>query len=528
GANNNANGEVHYQIQGNAIIANRNGQQQQVANIDPVDGFVVVSPEEIRTANALAKEREAEKARKEAVKKIKEARAKRVAGVQKVGDAAFGAAATIIGAIDKDSAEIVTFAQHLFDIGTGIGMGVNGDPAGFATAITSSVKILQFAGVIPVKKEVTLADLQDKVMEVNGLVRSLSTKVDKLNNKLALSDWRANDAKLRKLEDDCASMAAFVDLATTVAAEMGYPAPTVNPTEADADAYGNILTSILRSYEKQGVTEFQGVSATMNSIKNDFEDVVVAFSYEGDQSPLCSFDEWWNSRYNWDSQAYSVKNAYKMGIQYDLAKAHSYLQSWYGVGKTPAALAGSFKRYEQAQEAIKNHDCGKSPTEVNNLVKEFREINLHSSTLGITAKKASLLFSLYRNDESMADQTAQAYVNLLDGRSVKEDLELAGLQLMTTKDLSPYANDESNKKEPKGIGIRCSWACTTGGFSKMWTTVKKWGGATPIYSYDSWVRYIAWDGSLATEKSWAGEARADGRTQFETEKTGIFTFAWIR
>ncbi|MDO4538085.1 MAG: hypothetical protein Q4B54_07975, partial [Coriobacteriales bacterium] len=515
-ANNANGGGAHYREQNGGIMANVNGGEQRVGDVNAADGYVNIE--------LTAREKfdlSLAKARKERAKKLAEKRVKKAAGVKAIGDYTLGTAANMLSGVNEKAASAVTLAQRLFDIGIGVFMGANGDIAGFATAMDSTVKILQFAGVLPTQKEVTLADLQDKIMEVNGLVRDLSTKVDKLSTKLALSDWKANDAKLRKLEDDLESMDAYLDLAAIIADELGFPAPTENITEEDAKAYQTILASIVKKYEKEGVADFQGASKVAENVKDDFEDAVVAFSYAGEQNPLCSFDEWWNARYNWDSQAYSIKSGYKMGVDFDLTHAYCNLHVWYQIDKFPTAFTGSLRRYEEAKKAISSHSSGPSPDEVKKKLSEHQDINLHSSSLGFTSHYPRLVFSLFRSDGSRNDNMMEPYRNLLDGRTVKKDLDIAGLSLLYDKTFADWINSSKNVREPRGIGFRVDYHCTNSGLMKLLKNE---------YEYDTWVRYMTWEGDIKSEKCFSSKALGEGPNRllaYDDTTTYNFTFIWL-
>lgn len=226
------------------------------------------------------------------------------------------------------------------------------------------------------------------------------------------------------------------------------------------------LVKLMREEDERGNRDFRDFSDLVSSIRQNYEIVTVECAKQGGASPFYAFDSYWALHFNFDTQGYYLRQAYRTNAEYQLKRAYALLGLYYDIPQAiqedenePYTLA-----LKDALNGIDALPAGLSPEDVrgaaSGMAGFFYTAPVHSYTLNRDFRR-----SLFRNTlasigvgDHYSEGEIKAYCARLHGRTVAEDLRLAGLMI----DYDPswntwYANrGSSTRVSPQsyvGLGV---------------------------------------------------------------------------
>jgi len=264
----------------------------------------------------------------------------------------------------------------------------------------------------------------------------------------ALFEWDAEEAVARQAhaawEEECTRLRQEYDQQVAEAEAWDEDAAVAEweaAQDADANAYMQRLVHIMEEEEKAGNKDFKNFSKTMDAIESNFKLVAVECAKREGSSPFHAFDSYWARHFNFDTQGYYLRQAYRTNAEFQLRRGYALLASYYDMASYSGGEDDTDPRESLttaltgALRGIEALPAGNSPDDLLGAAFVTRGFylnrNVYSYTLGrsfnLTMFKPSLATTGV--GDFYTDEQVKAYCSRLHGRTVAEDLRLAGLML---------------------------------------------------------------------------------------------------
>ena len=114
----------------------------------------------------------------------------------------------------------------------------------------------------------------------------------------------------------------------------------------------NALVTLMRDEDQRGNRDFRDISSLVNSIRQNFETVAVECAKQGGSSPFYAFDSYWAMHFNFDTQGYFLRQAYRTNAEAQLKRAYAILGVYYDIPN--AANTGEDEPYTAALKSALN------------------------------------------------------------------------------------------------------------------------------------------------------------------------------
>ena len=271
-----------------------------------------------------------------------------------------------------------------------------------------------------------------------------------------------------------------------------------NAKESAGKDIDTILVKLMRDEDAKGNRDFRDYAQYASDIRHNFETVAVECAKKEGASPFTAFDSYWNLYFNWETQGYYLRQAYRTRAQYTLKRAYALLGLHYGFAANPndpTAAKPLTKALRDALNGIDALPAGTDPATVN----ADGEYAVKCLINGRTAKRGGAHF--FAEGNMLSEDQAKQYVSRLHGKNVKEDLQLAGLYSPKMDADFVQCPDGKSWWRVAGIGIRAERSDAT-------TKLQRFFGADNYHHF--WTRILNWDGSLQTVKTGDDEGKCLG------------------
>ena len=236
-----------------------------------------------------------------------------------------------------------------------------------------------------------------------------------------------------------------------------------------------VITKVMRDENAAGNTDFQDYSSFMTSIRQNFETVATECAKKGGASPFHAFDSYWALHFNFDTQGYYLRQAYRTAAEYQLKRAYSLMGIYFDI---PTAVEESIKKnngenkepytvaLQAALKGIEALPAGTSPEDVRGETSAsglhlYYKAPVHSYTLNRDFKRSLCLWSLASvgDGNHFTDKEIAAYCKRLHGRTVAEDLKLAGIMHEDIEGWNAFFVSHNHKERVSresyvGLGVR--------------------------------------------------------------------------
>lgn len=213
-------------------------------------------------------------------------------------------------------------------------------------------------------------------------------------------------------------------------------------SDAESAAYLRRIVDIAEEQEREGNREFKNFTKTMDAIESNFKLVAVECAKNEGSSPFYAFDSYWDSYFNFETQGWYLRQAYRTNAEYELKRSYALLASYYDIasydgladeGDPRESLTSALGRALAGIDAL---SAGKSPEMIAGSMNANRSTLYYDTTVWCRTLGRSFNRTLAR--ESLAsigigdhytDDQVRAYCANLHGRTVAEDLRLAGIMV---------------------------------------------------------------------------------------------------
>ena len=295
-------------------------------------------------------------------------------------------------------------------------------------------------------------DVALDVKDLQGLTTAMSMQLDETTMQAYRNGLQPFDNAVIALDTDAEILQEMLVTGATILQGQGINAPAENATDAERQEY---ISKLIATIEEQQNTnpDLKNFDSIMNDLINNYTLVTGELSKTNDFSPLTAYDNYWNTYFNWESQGYALRAAYRGNAEYQVKRAYALIALYYNIGTGNTAV--TYKKYGQllndALTQIEQNGPGISPQVVadnwsqihmNYEHVEGYKLGLENGLYSGTFDKR--LYEMYdtspqytgdgtKNGVNVSTGIVEKYVSKFHGKTLREDMALAGMS-----DISSY------------------------------------------------------------------------------------------
>ncbi len=383
------------------------------------------------------------------VKYMKETAAKQVK--YKNYDAIASYTSQLAKQMDSDLAMVADFGTSVYGI---VRAYYTGDITAGLAGITGMLGMFGIGGPSGVTNEQILSAIQDlslQVQDLRLLTMAMSAQLDETTKQAYRNGLQPFDNAMIALDTDAEILQRMLVTGAKLLAQQGTPAPAEGASAEEEQAYTAKLIAFIQENESTN-PDLKDFTKTMDDLKQNYVNVAGELGKAKDFSPLTAYDNYWNLYFNFESQGYSLRAAYRANAEFEIKRAYSLISLYYNIGTGNTAV--TYQEYGQllanALTAIEENGPGISPEAASQqesmycygLEKNVKSIEVVNNPLDFDYKKSKV-----------GERQVSQYLEKMHGRTPQQDLELAGLwkddylhgASKDTKGLAYNYRDDDNK-----------------------------------------------------------------------------------
>ena len=335
--------------------------------------------------------------------------------------------------IDSDAGKVAEYGKGVYDI---VKSCYKCDIGGI---YKSGKNFLKLIGVIKTStaNETTLADISQQISELKEVVDIMRKDMKNIEQQSYKNGFQTFDNGIIALDTNATTIQNMYAKAAELAEKQGIYAPADDASYEEHMAYNEALIEIASR-------KIKSFDATMENLRQNYILVAGEAGKGANISPFTTYDSYVNNTFNWDTQGYYARRAYRSNAEYQLKRAYAQLAVYFNIGCEDNLIMNAQGEEEdmysayteqlaQALNAIEENGPGMAPWDIskdNSCPEKTR--SAHCYTLN---KDAFCLWQHVQGSSNciMSGDRLNDYVSRLNGRSVKEDLELAGFSIANTE-----------------------------------------------------------------------------------------------
>ena len=362
---------------------------------------------------------------------------------------------------------------------------------------------------------------------MNVLLNAMDQKLDTAIKNQYKQMTQGYENALDALKTDCIRAEKMLQGAKDIYVSQGNKVPGKNATIDELKAYNSALIKIMMEEEKKGNSGFRGYTALINRIESNYILVTTETSKNWDKNPIFYNDSAWSQYFNYDSEGYYLRQAYRNNVKYRISTAYAVLSLYYEIPANADRYNDLTMRMKTSMDTIDAHPAGPEPSDISNFDYYDKYVvypydRTYSSTFkkvvrgfewpanGISSKQGqygTIKVGYWSGDPTQKitspikydANTYKLYMSKLHGKSVWDDLVLAFPCMAVVK--------ENNWKD-MGEGI---------GFGGAWTKSKFRFEAEGIFNFHDWIWYeqiLTWNGKFNSVKTYDTGANNNPQKKF--------------
>ncbi len=357
------------------------------------------------------------------VKYMKETAAKQVK--YKNYDAIASYTSQLAKQMDSDLAMVVDFGTSVYGM---VRAYYTGDITAAISGITGMLGMFGIGGSSGVTNEQILSAIQDlslQVQDLRLLTMAMSAQLDETTKQAYRNGLQPFDNAMIALDTDAEILQRMLVTGAKLLAEQGTPAPAEGASAEEEQAYTAKLIAFIQENESTN-PDLKDFTKTMDDLKQNYVNVAGELGKAKDFSPLTAYDNYWNLYFNFESQGYSLRAAYRANAEFEIKRAYSLISLYYNIGTGNTAV--TYQEYGQllanALTAIEENGPGISP-EAASQQESMYCYGLEKNVKSIEVVNNPLDFDYDKT--KVGERQLSQYLGRMHGRTPQQDLELAGL-----------------------------------------------------------------------------------------------------
>ncbi|MBE5900190.1 MAG: hypothetical protein E7279_11450 [Lachnospiraceae bacterium] len=366
--------------------------------------------------------------------------------------------------IDPTFGKVTEFGKDVFNVArayyTGdVGAAISGVSGflnmfgifGSGGGVSNEQILLEVQKVYSAVQEVAL-----DVKDVQSLLSVMTSQLDEVTLQSYRNGLQPFDNAMIAVDTDAEILQQMFVTGATILQQQGINAPAENATDAERQEYIGKLVSTMKE-QQNSTPDLNSFDSIMSDLVSNYVLVAGELGKTKDFSPLSAFDSYWDTYFNWESQGYALKVAYRANSEFQIKRAYALIALYYNIGKDNTAV--TYQKYGQllsdALNSIEQSSPGISPQQVAGAHKvnpspgdtdgetwwpltcPCIELNLDNGLYSSTFDKrldSIWMFSPDDNNDDakemskkMPTELMAKYAEKLHGKTLGEDLKLAGL-----------------------------------------------------------------------------------------------------
>ena len=211
----------------------------------------------------------------------------------------------------------------------------------------------------------------------------------------------------------------------------------IEPPDEDCDAeaefdYNYELIEYIKKLQSTGGRKnsaFKDFSNHVENLTSAYTAVTTELAKREEFNPVKSYDKYWNLHFNYESQGYYLRKAYRGELEYELKHAYALMVIYYNI--FDPYTKGNYLEYNNqffaALDRLEKMDAGTSPEQVRAAAKSSmgQSFRVFAPVFGRTI--TGMGYASNAKGIDVATGLLEQYCERLHGKSVESDLDLAGL-----------------------------------------------------------------------------------------------------
>ena len=255
--------------------------------------------------------------------------------------------------VDPTMAKLASMSGEIFNIAGNVYAGK------WSKVVESGIGLLKLCGISP-EEEVTQEDVLNEVKGLRSIVNALDAKVTNISKEDREDRYTQTSVRLKQMQDYIARASVmFKEAAKILANRETNPmkAPGDNAPNDEIVKYNAALRSVLLQEQKKAQqdedsksTMFVDVDATMQELRKELSTVtkwiaIKKGAINAGANPIDVFDKLVSMQFNWDTQGYYARLAFRGELTYTMQSAWAAVSTYYNATPpTPRSTASTNPR----------------------------------------------------------------------------------------------------------------------------------------------------------------------------------------
>ncbi len=365
-----------------------------------------------------------------------------------------------VAGVGKDVFDVVR-AYYTGDLGAAIS-GVSGVLSMFGI-FSGSPGVSNEQILMEVQKVYSaLQDVALDVKDIQGLLSVMSNQLDETTMQAYRNGLQPFDNAMIALDTDAEIINNMFIAGAELLQQQGVNAPAEDAADAEKHEYIGKLIATMKEQQNSN-PDFNSFDSIMSDLVSNYVLVAGELGKTKEFSPLSAYDSYWNTYFNWESQGYALRYAYRANATFQLKRAYATIAMYYNIGTGNTAII--YQKYGQllsdALTQIEQNGPGISPQQVSGAcewqkmdsppkTQPYIKINIEGGIYTSTFdKRMDAIWQISGDDinDNVKDMASkipkellQKYAAKLHGKTLRDELKLAGLWNDGMEIPSPYGN----------------------------------------------------------------------------------------
>ncbi len=301
---------------------------------------------------------------------------------------------------------------------------------GAVSAYNAVSTILDLTGLVPSAESQILTLVQDIKNQLNEIEQMLQEQTQLLKDIITSninSDLEKFDSSIYNMDQYCNSIDSYMEEAIE---NVKRPSGSSN---ADWEKYAKDLVN----YCSENYLNF---SAIMNDLRTGYTNAATLLAYTNNNNPLYQFDKLCTMQYNFDSSSVSVRLNYRARAKYTMERALSYLLIYYVYGSKKVDNSARNLYVDYYNKAMQQYNASKYAVNTSSATAYSYVINRDvrlDARCHIDYEWGdwdeiycySAMYDDSGHDFDFSKKQIDEFVSRMQGRTLREELELAGFNL---------------------------------------------------------------------------------------------------
>ena len=310
-------------------------------------------------------------------------------------------------------------------------------------------------------------DVALDVKDLQGLTSAMSMQLDETTMQAYRNGLQPFDNAMVALDTDAEILHQMLVTGAVELQKQGINAPAENATDAERQEYIGKLIATIEAQQNTN-PNLKNFDSIMNDLINNYTLVTGELSKTKDFSPLTAYDNYWNTYFNWESQGYALREAYRGNAEYQVKRAYALIVLYYNIGVEGTTV--TYQKYGQllndALTQIEQNGPGISPQVVADNWHQIKSgasgytLDLENGLYSGTFNKR--LYALYDGTEdwigdgtkdgvNVSSGIVEKYVSKFHGKTALGDLDLAGLVHSDVSTWKVHIGNQTDDTAPIGL-----------------------------------------------------------------------------